>query len=97
MTRKAALLTGVLAFAAMIVTVMQTQAVPILVLITTKPHVSTTSASRGRVTTATLLSAAVFAPLLGRIGDLYGREPTPLVTLARKPARPQPNSRRHSW
>ena len=79
MTRKAALLTGVLAFAAMIVTVMQTQAVPILGLIATKLHVSTTSVSW--VTTATLLSAAVFTPLLGRIGDLYGRKPTLLGVL----------------
>ncbi|WP_040820265.1 MFS transporter [Nocardia jiangxiensis] len=79
MTRRSSLLTGVLAFAAMIVTVMQTQAVPILGLIATKLHVSTTSVSW--VTTATLLSAAVFTPLLGRIGDLYGRKPTLLGTL----------------
>ncbi|MCM6777640.1 MFS transporter [Nocardia sp. CDC159] len=77
--RKGSLLTGVLAFAAMIVTVMQTQAVPILGLIATKLHVSTTSVSW--VTTATLLSAAVCTPLLGRIGDLYGKKPTLLAVL----------------
>jgi len=79
MERKGSLLTGVLAFAAMIVTVMQTQAVPILGLIATKLHVSTISVSW--VTTATLLSAAVFTPLLGRIGDLYGKKPTLLGVL----------------
>lgn len=80
MERRGSLLTGVLAFAAMIVTVMQTQAVPILGLIATKLQVSTTSVSW--VTTATLLSAAVFTPLLGRIGDLYGKKPTLLGVLA---------------
>ncbi|MFF0492814.1 MFS transporter [Nocardia sp. NPDC004068] len=76
---KGSLLTGVLAFAAMIVTVMQTQAVPILGLIATDLGVSTTSVSW--VTTATLLSAAVCTPLLGRVGDLYGKKPTLLVVL----------------
>ncbi|WP_227980505.1 MFS transporter [Nocardia spumae] len=80
MERRGSLLTGVLAFAAMIVTVMQTQAVPILGLIATKLQVSTTSVSW--VTTATLLSAAVSTPLLGRIGDLYGKKPTLLAVLA---------------
>ncbi len=80
MDRRSSLLTGVLAFAAMIVTVMQTQAVPILGLIATKLQVSTTSVSW--VTTATLLSAAVATPLLGRIGDLYGKKPTLLAVLA---------------
>ncbi|WP_228786882.1 MFS transporter [Nocardia terpenica] len=79
MERKGSLLTGVLAFAAMIVTVMQTQAVPILGLIATKLHVSTASVSW--VTTATLLAAAVCTPLLGRIGDLYGKKPTLLGVL----------------
>lgn len=79
MERKGSLLTGVLAFAAMIVTVMQTQAVPILGLIATKLQVSTTSVSW--VTTATLLSAAVSTPLLGRFGDLYGKKPTLLGVL----------------
>ncbi|WP_280267907.1 MFS transporter [Nocardia wallacei] len=79
MERKGSLLTGVLAFAAMIVTVMQTQAVPILGLIATELGVSTTSVSW--VTTATLLSAAVCTPLLGRIGDLYGKKPTLLAVL----------------
>lgn len=79
MERKGSLLTGVLAFAAMIVTVMQTQAVPILGLIATKLQVSTTSVSW--VTTATLLSAAVSTPLLGRVGDLYGKKPTLLGVL----------------
>ncbi|WP_324194015.1 MFS transporter [Nocardia blacklockiae] len=77
--RKGSLLTGVLAFAAMIVTVMQTQAVPILGLIAADLRVSTTSVSW--VTTATLLSAAVCTPLLGRIGDLYGKKPTLLFVL----------------
>ncbi len=77
--RNGSLLTGILAFAAMIVTVMQTQAVPILGLIATDLGVSTTSVSW--VTTATLLSAAVCTPLLGRVGDLYGKKPTLLGVL----------------
>lgn len=74
------LLIGVLAFAAMIVSVMQTQAVPILGLISGKLHVSTATVSW--VTTATLLSAAVFTPLLGRVGDQYGKKYTLLAVLA---------------
>jgi MFS family permease len=78
--RKGLSLTAALAFAAMIVTLMQTQAVPILGLIATALHESTTSVSW--VTTSTLLAAAVFTPLLGRIGDLYGKKPTLLAVLA---------------
>jgi MFS family permease len=74
------ILIAVLALAAMVVSIMQTQAVPILNLIAAKLQVSTATVSW--VTTATLLSAAVMTPLLGRVGDLYGKKRTLLGVLA---------------
>lgn len=63
-----------LGLATMIVSVMQTLVVPILGLIQQRLHSSVGSVSW--VTTATLLSAAVFTPLLGRLGDQHGKKPT---------------------
>ncbi|MBY8878605.1 MFS transporter [Actinacidiphila acidipaludis] len=63
-----------LSLAAMVVSMMQTIVVPILGLIQTSLH--TTAANASWVTTATLLSAAVFTPLLGRFGDQHGKKPT---------------------
>ncbi|KAA2250171.1 MFS transporter [Solihabitans fulvus] len=60
--------------AAMVVSMTQTQVVPILGLIQHK--LGTTAAGAGWVTTASLLSAAVFTPLLGRFGDQHGKKPT---------------------
>ncbi len=73
-------LIAVLALAAMVVSIMQTQAVPILTLIATRLQISTATVSW--VTTATLLSAAVMTPLLGRVGDQFGKKPTLLGVLA---------------
>lgn len=63
-----------LSLAAMVVSMMQTLVVPILGLIQSSLH--TTAANASWVTTATLLSAAVFTPVLGRFGDQHGKKPT---------------------
>jgi MFS family permease len=63
-----------LALGAMVVSMMQTLVVPILGLIQTA--LGTTTAGVSWVTTATLLSAAVFTPLLGRFGDQHGKKRT---------------------
>ncbi|MBH1936626.1 MFS transporter [Streptomyces sp. AV19] len=63
-----------LSLAAMVVSMMQTLVVPILGLI--RNDLETSSASVSWVTTATLLSAAVFTPLLGRFGDQHGKKKT---------------------
>ncbi|MGW1074070.1 MFS transporter [Streptomyces sp. NPDC002537] len=63
-----------LSLAAMVVSMMQTLVVPILGLI--QKDLGTTSANVSWVTTATLLSAAVFTPLLGRFGDQHGKKKT---------------------
>jgi MFS family permease len=68
-----------LGLAAMVVSMAQTQVVPILTLLGHTLHASAAGVSW--VTTATLLSAAVFTPLLGRIGDLYGKKRTLVIVL----------------
>ncbi|MCI3928951.1 MFS transporter [Streptomyces sp. AN091965] len=64
----------VLGLAAMVVSMMQTLVVPILSII--QNDLGATTANVSWVTTATLLSAAVFTPLLGRFGDQHGKKPT---------------------
>ncbi|MFF3644016.1 MFS transporter [Streptomyces sp. NPDC002564] len=64
----------VLGLAAMVVSMMQTLVVPILSII--QNDLDATTAGVSWVTTATLLSAAVFTPLLGRFGDQHGKKPT---------------------
>ncbi|MFI9155652.1 MFS transporter [Streptomyces sp. NPDC053367] len=64
----------VLGLAAMVVSMMQTLVVPILGII--QNDLDATTANVSWVTTATLLSAAVFTPLLGRFGDQHGKKPT---------------------
>lgn len=64
----------------MIVSMMQTLVVPILGLI--QSGLGASSAEVSWVTTATLLSAAVFTPLLGRFGDQHGKKPTLIGVLA---------------
>ncbi|NGO69959.1 MFS transporter [Streptomyces boncukensis] len=68
-----------LSLAAMVVAMMQTLVVPILGLIQTS--LDTSAANASWVTTATLLSAAVFTPLLGRFGDQHGKKPTLVAVL----------------
>ncbi|WP_326586394.1 MFS transporter [Streptomyces sp. NBC_01294] len=68
-----------LSLAAMVVSMMQTLPVPILGLI--RDDLGTSTANVSWVTTATLLSAAVFTPLLGRFGDQHGKKPTLVAVL----------------
>ncbi|QMU70891.1 MFS transporter [Streptacidiphilus sp. P02-A3a] len=68
-----------LGLAAMVVSMAQTQVIPILSLLGNDLHAG--SAGVSWVTTATLLSAAVFTPLLGRVGDLHGKKRTLLAVL----------------
>ncbi|MFJ3307736.1 MFS transporter [Streptomyces sp. NPDC086549] len=72
-------LIAALGLAAMVVAMAQTQVVPILSLLGAK--LDADAAGVSWVTTATLLSAAVFTPLLGRVGDLYGKRRTLIAVL----------------
>lgn len=60
-------------------TVVQTAVVPVLPLLAGDLRVS--GPTVGWLMTANLLAAAVFTPVLGRIGDLRGRRPVLLVSL----------------
>ncbi|MFE1290746.1 MFS transporter [Streptomyces sp. NPDC058751] len=70
----------VLAFAGIVVAVMQTLLVPVVkdlpVLLDTEPGNATW------VLTSTLLSGAVATPIMGRLGDLYGKRRMLLTSLA---------------
>lgn len=70
----------VLAFAGIVVAVMQTLLVPVIkdlpVLLNTAPSNATW------VMTATLLAGAVATPIMGRLGDLYGKRRMLLTSLA---------------
>ncbi|WP_095757699.1 MFS transporter [Streptomyces xinghaiensis] len=66
--------------AAMVVSTMQTLVVPILPVI--RDELSLTSSAASWLITATLLSAAVSTPLLGRLGDQRGKRPVLLGVLA---------------
>ncbi|MGW0881495.1 MFS transporter [Streptomyces sp. NPDC002671] len=72
--RRETVIVFALSLAAMVVSMMQTLPVPILGLI--RADLGTSTANVSWVTTATLLSAAVFTPLLGRFGDQHGKKPT---------------------
>ncbi|MDV9191331.1 MFS transporter [Streptomyces sp. SR27] len=77
--RRETLIVFALSLAAMVVSMMQTLPVPILGLI--RADLGTSAANVSWVTTATLLSAAVFTPLLGRFGDQHGKKPTLVAVL----------------
>ncbi|RFU87492.1 MFS transporter [Streptomyces triticagri] len=70
----------VLAFAGITVAVMQTLLVPIIKDLPTL--LSTTPANATWVMTATLLAGAVSTPIMGRLGDLYGKRRMLLASLA---------------
>ena len=67
-------------YAVLLVSALQTLVVPVVANIQADLGVSATSASW--VVTANLLAAAVFTPMLGRLGDLHGRRPVMLGVLA---------------
>lgn len=69
--RRPGLIVTVLAFCGIVVSLMQTLVVPLL---TDLPRLLDTSASNASwVVTATLLSGAVCTPVMGRLGDMYGK------------------------
>ncbi|KUL42699.1 MFS transporter [Streptomyces regalis] len=70
----------VLAFAGIVVAVMQTLLVPV---IKDLPQLlSTTPSNATWVLTSTLLSGAVATPIMGRLGDLYGKRRMLIASLA---------------
>ncbi|MGW0081555.1 MFS transporter [Streptomyces sp. NPDC003393] len=70
----------VLAFAGIVVAVMQTLLVPV---IKDLPQLLNTSPSNATwVLTSTLLSGAVATPIMGRLGDLYGKRRMLITSLA---------------
>ncbi|MFF8876511.1 MFS transporter [Streptomyces flaveolus] len=70
----------VLAFAGIVVAVMQTLLVPV---IKDLPRLLNTTPSNATwVLTSTLLSGAVATPIMGRLGDLYGKRRMLIVSLA---------------
>ncbi|MGW0581693.1 MFS transporter, partial [Streptomyces sp. NPDC002920] len=71
---------AVLAFAGIVVSLMQTLVIPILPEL---PRLLGASASNTAwAVTATLLAAAVATPVAGRLGDMYGKRRMLLVSLA---------------
>ncbi|NKY42795.1 MFS transporter [Nocardia cerradoensis] len=62
---------GVLAFAGIIASVMQTLVIPLIAQFPQLLH--TTPSNASWIVTATLLVAAVTTPVAGRLGDLYGK------------------------
>ncbi|UGQ13666.1 MFS transporter [Yinghuangia sp. ASG 101] len=71
---------GVLAFCGIVVSLMQTLVVPLL---TELPDLLDTSASNASwVVTSTLLAGAVSTPVMGRLGDMYGKRRILLLCLA---------------
>lgn len=73
------LLVAVLAFCGVVVALMQTLVVPLL------PHIpeltGSTPTAASWLVTVTLLTGAVCTPLLGRIGDMYGKRRVLLASL----------------
>lgn len=74
-----ALVVTAAALSVLLLSMIQTLAVPALPQIGTQLGVSLTSV--GWVTTATMLSASALTPLLGRLGDVYGHKRMVLVAL----------------
>jgi MFS family permease len=71
---------GALSVAGIVVSVMQTLVVP---LVSELPELLDSSTSNTAwVVTATLLGAAISTPILGRLGDMYGKKRIMLVSLA---------------
>ncbi|MGH4027950.1 MFS transporter [Actinomycetota bacterium Odt1-20B] len=70
----------VLAFAGIVVAVMQTLLVPVIKDLPTLLHTAPSNATW--VMTATLLAGAVATPIMGRLGDLYGKRRMLLTSLA---------------
>lgn len=78
--RRTGAVVPVLAFAGITVAVMQTLLVPVIKDLPTLLHTSASNATW--VMTATLLAGAVATPIMGRLGDLYGKRRMLLASLA---------------
>lgn len=72
-------LVAVLAFCGVVVAVMQTLVVPLLPHVPALTGASPTAA--GWLVTITLLTGAVCTPVLGRVGDMYGKRRVLIVSL----------------
>jgi MFS family permease len=70
---------GVLAFAGIVVSLMQTLVIPLIPQLPTLLHASPSDTTWA--ITATLLAAAVATPVVGRLGDMYGKRRMLLVSL----------------
>jgi MFS family permease len=70
---------AVLAMAGIVVSLMQTLIIPLLPALPRLLHTSTSNATWA--ITATLLAGAVATPVLGRLGDMYGKRRMLLVSL----------------
>ncbi|WP_105971554.1 MFS transporter [Streptomyces geranii] len=78
--RRGGAIVPVLAFAGIVVAVMQTLLVPV---IKDLPQLLSTSPSNATwVLTSTLLSGAVATPIMGRLGDLYGKRRLLIASLS---------------
>jgi MFS family permease len=69
----------VLCFAGIVVSVMQTLVVPLIPQLPAMLH--TSAADSSWVVTSTLLAGAVATPVMGRLGDMYGKRRILLVSL----------------
>ncbi|WP_246081026.1 MFS transporter [Nonomuraea mesophila] len=79
-SRSSGLVTAALAFSGMVVSMMFTLMVPI---IPDLPRLLSASAEDASwVITSTLLSSAVFTPVSGRLGDMYGKRRMMVISLA---------------
>src|SRR5437870_2937757 len=70
----------VLAFAGIVVALMQTLVIPLIPKLPGLLHASASDATWA--ITATLLAGAVATPVMGRLGDMYGKRRMLLVSLA---------------
>jgi MFS family permease len=77
---KSRLALPVACYVVLLVSALQTLVVPVVADIRADLGVSTSAASW--VVTANLLAAAVFTPMIGRLGDLHGRRPVMLGVLS---------------
>lgn len=77
--RSSGIVVGVLAAAGIVVSLAQTLVVPILGSLPQIFH--TAAANTSWIVTVTLLSGAVFTPVLGRLADMYGKKRILLVAI----------------
>ncbi|AEM84157.1 MFS transporter [Streptomyces violaceusniger] len=71
---------AVLAFAGIVVSLMQTLVIPIVPEL--PKYLNATASDSAWAVTATLLAAAVATPIAGRLGDMYGKRRMLLISLA---------------